>query len=446
MMMDLMRGRVIVTYGRSLMALAIAESLGRRGIEVIGADDVGLTALSFSRFTKATFVHAPAATDPDAFIEDLVAAVLRFKPDDGRRYVLIPCFQETRLIARHAARLTQHITVAAPAFEAIDAVDPKDHLMRSLRDLPIRAPATCTGDEWRASAPACPARFPLMIKPNWGVGGRGVHQVDDAATLETAIRASDGAGGGLLVQDLIAGDDYCLCALFHNGELQATAAYHNLSQYPHVAGAGVLRETVSDAPFLPAVQALVSPLRWTGVAEIDFRWDRITTPRLIEVNPRFWAGVFHTSTSGVDFPWMLYEMAVTGKVSAHSAARLGQRTRVGDLYLLSAIVEIAGSDDLFAAAKNSWIKAAHRFQGGKLREAVHNLAIAATEGLDDLSRVASRLQQVLASGKGAPDELFRSEDPMVSLGVLFIVASLLRYGRLPPELRYDPMAHDLIVE
>jgi hypothetical protein len=35
---------------------------------------------------------------------------------------------------------------------------------------------------------------------------------------------------------------------------------------------------------------------------------------------------------------------------------------------------------------------------------------------------------------------------MVSLGVLFIVASLLRYGRLPPELRYDPMAHDLIVE
>jgi predicted ATP-grasp superfamily ATP-dependent carboligase len=322
MMMDLMRGRVIVTYGRSLMALAIAESLGRRGVEVIGADDVGLTALSFSRFTKATFVHAPAATDPDAFIEDLVAAVLRFKPDDGRPYVLIPCFQETRLIARHAARLSPHITVAAPAFEAIQAVDPKAHLMRSLRDLPIRAPATCTSDEWRASDPACPARFPLMIKPNWGVGGRGVRRVDDAATLETAIGASDGAGGSLLVQDLIAEDDYCLCALFHNGELQASAAYHNLSQYPQVAGAGVLRETVSDAPFLPAVQALFGPLGWTGVGEIDFRWDRITTPWLIEVNPRFWAGVFHTSTSGVDFPWMLYEMAVTGKVSAHSAARL----------------------------------------------------------------------------------------------------------------------------
>ena len=33
-------GRVILTYGRSLMALVIARSLARQGIEVIGCDDV----------------------------------------------------------------------------------------------------------------------------------------------------------------------------------------------------------------------------------------------------------------------------------------------------------------------------------------------------------------------------------------------------------------------
>ena len=45
-------GRAIVMYGRSLMALEIAYSLGERGIEVIGCDDVDFTVLSFSRFVK----------------------------------------------------------------------------------------------------------------------------------------------------------------------------------------------------------------------------------------------------------------------------------------------------------------------------------------------------------------------------------------------------------
>ncbi len=446
MAMDLTRGRAIVTYGRSLMALTIAESLGRRGVEVIGADDVGLTALSFSRFTTASFVHAPAARDPDGFIDDLVAAAIRFKPDDGRPYVLIPCFQETRLIARHAARLAPHITVAAPSFPAIDAVDPKDHLMRTLRGLPIRAPATCTAAEWQAGDPARPTRFPVMVKPNWGVGGRGVRRIDDAASLQLAIVQSEAADGELLVQDLVAGEDYCVGVLFDRGVLKASAAYHNLAQFPRAAGAGVLRETVSDAPFRPALEALFGPLGWTGIAEVDFRWDGVTAPSLIEVNPRFWAGLFHTSASGVDFPWLLYELAVTGSVSAAPSPHLGQRTRVGDLYLLSALQEIAGSDHLFAAARTSWAAAAHRFHGGRLREAINDLAKAATEGLDDLSRVRDGLQTALASGRGAPDELFRSRDPLVSLGVLFIVASLLRYGRLPPELKYDPEAQDLMVE
>jgi predicted ATP-grasp superfamily ATP-dependent carboligase len=445
MTIDLTHGRAIVTYGRSLMALTIAESLGRRGVEVIGGDDVGLTVLSFSRFTKGNFVHAPAAADPQGFIDDLEAAVIRYKPDDGRPYVLIPCFQETRLIARHAERLSRHITVAAPSLDAIDAVDPKDNLMRTLRGLGLRAPGTCTSAEWRAGDPARPASFPMMVKPTRGLGGRGVRRIDDQAALEAAIVEAEAAGETLLLQDFISGEDYCLTALFDRGVLKASAAYHNLSQFPRAAGAGVLRETVSEAPFLPAVQALFAPLGWTGVAEIDFRWDGSTTPWLIEVNPRFWAGLFHTVESGVDFPWMLYELAATGQVSEQVHAQLGQRTKVGGLYLLSAIQAVAESDEGFAAAKAAWGSASQRFQSGRLLDAALDLARGTTAGLD-MSRAAGRLRAALASGRNAPNELFRSDDPLVSLGALFIVASLLRYGRLPPELKYDPLARDLMVE
>ena len=446
MTVDLMRGRVIVTYGRSLMALTIAQSLGSRGVEVIGCDDVGLTVLSFSRYVKSTFVHPPAASDPDAFIDGLEAAIIRHKPDDDRPYVLMPCFQETRLIARHAERLGRHITVAAPDWDAIRAVDPKDALMRTAREFGLRVPAACVGSEWRSGDAARPAGSPVMVKPVWGVGGRGVRRIEDETALETTLSEADAAGETVLIQDFIQGEDYCLTALFDRGALKASAAYHNLSQFPRAAGAGVLRETVAEGPFLHAAQALFGPLKWTGVVEVDFRWDQASEPYLIEVNPRFWAGLFHTVESGVDFPWMLYELAATGEVSTPASPRLGQRTQVAGLYLLSAIQEVADSDEGFAAAKAAWASAAQQFQSGRYVDAVKDLGRAVAEGPGDMARAAGRLRAALLSAKNAPNELFRSEDPLVSLGVLFIVASLLRHGRLPPELKYDPLAKDLMVQ
>jgi predicted ATP-grasp superfamily ATP-dependent carboligase len=445
MNVDLASGRVIVTYGRSLIALTIAQSLGSRGVEVIGCDDVGMTALSFSRYAKGHFVHASATADPERMIDDLEAAIIRFKPGDARPYILMPCFQETRLIARHAERLSRHITVAAPSLEAIRAVDPKDSLMRTARRLGLRIPATCTSAELASGEVAAPAAFPVMVKPPSGVGGRGVRRIDDAGDLAAALEGWRQSGELMLIQAFAPGEDYCLTALFDRGVLKASAAYHNLSQFPRRAGAGVLRETVEDAPFLETARALFGPLEWTGVVEIDFRWDGASAPYLIEVNPRFWAGLFHTVESGVDFPWLLYELAATGEVTTPAIPKLGQRTKVGGLYLLSAIQEVADSEDGFARSKAAWAAASQKFESGSLLGAARELARTVTEG-PDIGRAAARLREALRSADNAPNELFRSEDPLVSLGALFIVASLLRHGRLPPEIKYDPTGRDMMVD
>src|SRR5688572_18870999 len=97
-------GRVILTYGRSLMALVIARSLATRGVEVIACDDVGMTVCSFSKHVKETFTIAPWDTEPEQFLQDLEAAVLEYAPADKRPYVLMPVFREIDLIARHRAR------------------------------------------------------------------------------------------------------------------------------------------------------------------------------------------------------------------------------------------------------------------------------------------------------------------------------------------------------
>lgn len=436
-------GRAIVTYGRSLMALTIAHSLGRRGVEVIGCDDVGLTALSFSKYAKKHFTHARAADRPEQFIADLEAAIIRHKPKDERPYVLIPCFAETRLIAAHAERFAPHIRIAAPPIEAIRAVDPKDALLRTARALQLPIPPSWTGEEIGAGERPDEDLYPLIVKPARGVGGRGVRRITSSADLAQALAQQ--RGGPLIVQRYVPGEDYCLTALYDRGVRKASAAYRNLSRYPREAGAGVLRETVPETPFLAAADALFGAVGWTGVVEADFRWDGSGEPILIEVNPRFWAGLFHTVASGVDFPWMLFELAAKGEIAAAPEPKLGQRTKVGALHFLAAVQEIAESDASFAAVKDAWNSALQKFQTGRLLEASRALARTITAGLG-APRAAVRLRAALQSAKDAPDELVRSEDPLVSLGALFVLASLMRYGKLPPELRYDAEAEDLSPE
>ncbi|WP_157139084.1 hypothetical protein [Asticcacaulis biprosthecium] len=107
-------GRVILTYGRSLMALVIARSLAQRGIEVIGCDDVAMTVLTFSKHVRETFVVAPWESDPARYLDDLETAVRTHAPRDGRPYVLMPVFREVELIARHRDRFEPLIRLAAP--------------------------------------------------------------------------------------------------------------------------------------------------------------------------------------------------------------------------------------------------------------------------------------------------------------------------------------------
>ncbi len=114
-------GRVILTYGRSLMALVIARSLAQRGVEVIGCDDVDLTVLSFSKHVHETFTVASWKAEPERFLDDLEAAVLDYAPRDRRPYVLMPVFDEAELIARHRNRFEPTIKVAAPSWKSMGA-------------------------------------------------------------------------------------------------------------------------------------------------------------------------------------------------------------------------------------------------------------------------------------------------------------------------------------
>jgi hypothetical protein len=81
---------------------------------------------------------------------------------------------------------------------------------------------------------------------------------------------------------------------------------------------------------------LLKAMDWYGVALVEMKRDRRDGQlKLLEVNPRFWASLHLACVSGVPFPRMLYEVAISGtvrqKVLEHPAGRVCRSLLPGDI-------------------------------------------------------------------------------------------------------------------
>lgn len=428
------RGRAIITYGRSLMSLVIARSLKQRGIEVIGCDDIDMTVMSFSNVVDATFTHARAEDDEDAFIESLLENVKRFKPNDDRPYLLMPVFRNTRVIARHKDKFSPHVTVAAPDCESISKIFPKEKLAETASRANAKIPKTVYANS-RADLEAGLESLspPIMLKPVAGVGGRGIRTFDNLSDAIDAHQAFiEEYGEPPLIQEQIKGDDYCFTGLFQDGELRAHMAYRNLKNFPRKTGAGAIRETVDDEKFIEPAQALMRETGWNGVAEIDFFWtgNDADEPYIIEVNPRFWAGLFHSVDSGVDFPWLLFQLFAHGEIDEPGEAEIGNTTKAPGLWLASTVQEIADSDINFDRLKAVWASE----NGGGFVDKLTQSTKALKDAVD-FDDACFRIIESLGLAKESDDELSAEKDPLTGLGALFVLSSLARHGRLPDEVK-----------
>ncbi|WP_417319072.1 ATP-grasp domain-containing protein [Emcibacter sp.] len=432
-------GRVIVTYGRSLIALMIARSLGSRGVEVIGCDDVDLTVLSFSNHVQETCTYRSPREDEDGFIEDLLEIVENHRPNDDRPYVLMPGFDEAGIIARHADRFGGLIRLACPSIEAIDAVHPKDNFARTVALLDLPGPKTFLPETaGKLEEMIADISFPVFVKPPEEVGGRGISKIDDAQALKEAFAELEERypGQQLLIQELAEGVDYCFCGLFEKGEMITHMVYRNLQKFPSETGPGVARETMDGAPFVEAAAKLMKALDWHGVAEIDFMWDGNpeTTPKMIEVNPRFWAGLDHSIRSEVDFPWLLWQMIATGQVLVEEVeAAVGRKTRLPGLSSLALLESTLGAAVDFTKLEETWPDIRRHLKDQELGRAggIFRDALKETFNLDEALAAFRKTGKRM---KEAEEIDYGKDDPFIGLGFLFVLSSLWKHGKLPPEM------------
>ena len=134
-----------------------------------------------------------------------------------------------------------------------------------------------------------------------------------------------------MIQELIPREGTGFGASFlmdEQGRVNASFVHKRLREYPITGGASTLRESVRHDDIREMALTLLKALDWFGVAMVEFKLDpRDGVPKLMEINPRFWGSLSLAIESGVNFPYILYQMSKGERVTPVEHYDIGKKCR-----------------------------------------------------------------------------------------------------------------------
>lgn len=332
--------RVFVTDGEQRPALAITRSLGRRGISVLVGEDQRWSLASSSRYCTRHVTYPSPKEHARAFEEFLLDFAEREEID-----MILPVADVTmHAVTRLQDTLGRRTALAVPTFDAFEHVTDKTTLVASAVANGVSIPRSIHVHTFAdAAAIAGTLDYPVVIKPSRsrirtrdGWVPTSVHYAGSPDELLQLYRNVDYlTSARSLVQQRIVGAGEGLFALFDRGRLLTVFAHRRLREKPPAGGVSVLSESIAADPGLTdAAVRLLAPLRWHGVAMLEFKRDDKSGHRfLMEVNGRFWGSLQLAIDAGVDFPYLTYQLGTGQTPTVPRSYRIGVQSRwlLGDL-------------------------------------------------------------------------------------------------------------------
>ncbi len=313
------RGAVVI--GGDYRGLGVVRSLGRRGIPVCVCTDEHLIAAK-SRFCtrRVTWPAGDDATNRD-FLLDLA---------DRHQlggWLLFPTGDESAaFVAREHSALAERFIPTTPPWDTFQWAYDKHLTYQLAEQLQIGYPSTYQARS-RSEVEQFPGPFPVILKPTVKPEVRTpkAWRADDRPTL---LSLYDRAApllppGGWILQELVPGGgeaQLSFAALCDAGEPLAWVVARRSRQHPVDFGrSSTFVETIEDRQVETLARAVLARLRFTGLAEVEFKRDpRDGSCKLLDINARVWG--WHTigRTAGLDFPHLLWAFLLTHDVqTAH---------------------------------------------------------------------------------------------------------------------------------
>ena len=280
---------VLITGVGGPAGRAAATYFGRKGYRVVGTDmrEVSSPATDF-RFV-------PAARDAS-----FVPALLETATREKAALVVSTVTEELPLIARMRSSLRDRgISLSISEPQGVDVANDKLRTAEELERAGIAVPVTFPGATSHAAV-ADALGFPLLSKPRFGRGGRGVvvhHRVHDLAFA---------SGEEVVWQEFLPGEEYDLNLFVErDGSVPAAVVLRKTGLKDGLVGNALGVERV-DRPDIEelGVRAARS-LSLEGPIDMDIRLGADGEPAVLEVNARLGANVLSASEvlDALDAAW-----------------------------------------------------------------------------------------------------------------------------------------------
>ncbi|TQD27258.1 ATP-grasp domain-containing protein [Methanolobus vulcani] len=317
--------KVFVTDGRSRASLAIVRSLGHNNIQVVCGESFDCPAF-YSKYCSHKYLYSPPNKNPDLFLESILKTVKENNYD-----TIMPVRDDTTLLlSKNRSLFEDYFEIPITDYDKLMIGRDKSKTIKFALANNIPCPQTYFPSEMEDLLDLeADLSFPLVIKPHQGSGSRGIQIVNSYEELITRYDDVCCSFGPSMLQEFIPyGGAYGVSMLLKEGEIKASFTHKRLREYPQSGGPSTLRESVEYPQIEKYASTLLKKLKWHGVAMVEFRIDaRNNKPILMEINPRFWGSLQLAISSGIDFPNMLYTLAVKGDVEPQFSYKVGVKSR-----------------------------------------------------------------------------------------------------------------------
>ncbi|MBK9992046.1 MAG: ATP-grasp domain-containing protein [Verrucomicrobia bacterium] len=251
----------------------------------------------------------------------------------------MPADEDAFVVAEHGNLLRDYPvrTVLAP-IETLRRLDDKFESLQLAQSLGIPTPTTIkptTLGEIEAFAREYPG--PLVLKIKRSSGGRGVFVLQPGHLnegLQKAFARSGKGFGDFVIQEFVRAPGYAVSMLFDHGVPKASFTHRRLRELSPLGGPSTLRQSIRQPALEAHAERLLRQVGYHGVAMVEFKYDEATGNNwFLEVNPRWWGSLALATQSGVDFPMLLYRLALGENLPPQPDYRVGVTVRwlLGDL-------------------------------------------------------------------------------------------------------------------
>lgn len=306
------RGALVL--GASYTGLGLVRGLGRHGIPIWVLGD-RFSLASVSRYARHRLSWP---TGPEERQVEFLIRLARQHRLNG--WALFPDSDNgAALIARHHRELGEYFQLTVPPWDVLRWAYDKRLTYALAAETGVAYPWTCCPQK-RSDVESMDCQFPLLLKPAHHQGedlfsvGRGWQVSNRRELLARYDQAcSLVAPSTVLIQEMIPGGgdaQFSFAAMCHQGNVLASVSARRKRLLPADFGTGAYVETIDKPEIEVPATKWLAKANFSGLVEMDFKFDaRDGLYKLLDVNARAWGWHALGPRAGVDFAFLMWQLA-----------------------------------------------------------------------------------------------------------------------------------------